>query len=305
MPQHLDRRDGAQPRRGVRGVDGLERLVPLRTDPGGERLAGRRGAGSPVVFPAPPVAPRPGGRARLPRPVRHDRRRGVRHVPQDLVDELQPIAPPDRRQDGRQQPRPELAQRREVEAGIVQLQAQRVLPVDPRVHRLDGLPVGQVLRELQQRDQGQLRRGEGRLAEHGEERREVLIGVEPPQLVVHPEVGLPLREGRPRDPRRVLRHDIHCLRLPRHRPLPPWHATPRPLARHVASISHHLHGEADFADNITTGCSSQTAKVELSRWLAWRLHIRTERTFSGRHPGRVCERRGRRVTIKDKEGTRW
>jgi site-specific DNA recombinase len=52
--------------------------------------------------------------------------------------------------------------------------------------------------------------------------------------------GIPLREGGPRDPRRVRRYDIHRLWLQRHRPLPPWRATPRPLARHAASIPHHL-----------------------------------------------------------------
>jgi hypothetical protein len=114
----------------------------------------------------------------------------------------------------------ELAEDRVVEAGVVQLQAQRVLPVDAGAHRVGRLAVRQALRELHQRHQGELRRGERGLAEEREERGELPIGVEAAQLVVHPQVGVALGERGPRDARRVLRHHVDGLRLQRHG-LPP------------------------------------------------------------------------------------
>ena len=55
----------------------------------------------------------------------------------------------------RQQARAELAQHRVVEARVGQLEPEQVLPADPGPHRLGGLPVGQVLAELQESDQRQ------------------------------------------------------------------------------------------------------------------------------------------------------
>ncbi|WSM52241.1 hypothetical protein OG963_00415 [Streptomyces sp. NBC_01707] len=51
------------------------------------------------------------------------------------------------------QPVTELAQHREVEASVVQLQAQAVLPVQTAPDGLRRLPVGQILRVLQHRHQ--------------------------------------------------------------------------------------------------------------------------------------------------------
>ena len=64
----------------------------------------------------------------------------------------------------------ELGQHAEVEAGVGQLEPERVLPVDPGAHGVGGLPVAEVLEELEDRDQGQPPRGQGGLA---------LAGVEP------------------------------------------------------------------------------------------------------------------------------
>jgi len=47
------------------------------------------------------------------------------------------------------QPGPELTEHTGIKARILQLQAQRVLPRDPVADRLGGLPIGQVLAELQ------------------------------------------------------------------------------------------------------------------------------------------------------------
>src|SRR3954466_8377360 len=48
-----------------------------------------------------------------------------------------------------------LAEHAEVKARVRQLEAEQVLPVDPRPDRLSGLPIAQALAELHQRDQGQ------------------------------------------------------------------------------------------------------------------------------------------------------
>ena len=77
----------------------------------------------------------------------------------------------------------ELAQDRGVEAGVGQLEAEQVLPVDARPHRLRRTPVGEVLAELQQGDERQAPRRQPGLAALREEIREVGVGENGPQLV--------------------------------------------------------------------------------------------------------------------------
>jgi len=60
------------------------------------------------------------------------------------------------------QPGPEPGQHGRVKTGIGQFRADRVLPVDRADRHRGGLPVGQVLRELQHRDQRQHRRRQAR-----------------------------------------------------------------------------------------------------------------------------------------------
>ena len=57
-----------------------------------------------------------------------------------------------------QQPVAEVAQHAVVEAGIVEVEAERVLEVDPAPHRLGGVAVGQAEQELQHAYRRQLRR---------------------------------------------------------------------------------------------------------------------------------------------------
>ena len=65
-----------------------------------------------------------------------------------------------------------------VKAGVGQFQAQRVLPVDAGQDGTNGLPVGEVLEELKDGDQHEFPRGDGGLTGGGEERCEILIGVD-------------------------------------------------------------------------------------------------------------------------------
>jgi hypothetical protein len=73
-------------------------------------------------------------------------------------------------------PGPELTQDRVVEAGAGQIEAERVFPVDAGAYRLCGLPVGQILRHLEDRHQGQAGRRPAWLAAHPIGARELLIG---------------------------------------------------------------------------------------------------------------------------------
>src|SRR4051794_25006310 len=115
-----------------------------------------------------------------------------------------------------EQPGAELAQDRGVEAGVGQLQPERVLPVDPGAHGFRGPPVGQVLAELQQGGQGQPPRRQPGLAALREEVDEVGVGEDGSQLVTKLEERVALAEGGPGDPCRLLGHGLDRAGLERH-----------------------------------------------------------------------------------------
>ena len=52
-------------------------------------------------------------------------------------------------------PLAELGKPAEVKAGIGQFEPERILPVDPGAHRICGLAIAQMLKELEHRDQCQ------------------------------------------------------------------------------------------------------------------------------------------------------
>jgi hypothetical protein len=105
---------------------------------------------------------------------------------------------------------------------IVQRQAQAVLPVQPAPHRISGLPVRQVLRELQHRDHRQLRRGDPRRPPHPVRRGERLVLAPGTQLITGPHRQRPLPERPLRDPGGISRHL---------RPRPWLHAHDDPILR--------------------------------------------------------------------------
>ena len=80
----------------------------------------------------------------------------------------------------------EFGEHAEMEAGIGQLEAERVLPVDAGAYGIGGLPITEVLEELEDRDQGQTPRCQGGLAPGGVEVAEVLVFVERAELVAQP-----------------------------------------------------------------------------------------------------------------------
>lgn len=77
----------------------------------------------------------------------------------------------------------ELGEHRMVEAGVGQVQAEGVLPVQPAAHRVRRLAVGQPFHELQHRDQRQAPGRLSRLTVHRKEVGEVLIVIEGAQRI--------------------------------------------------------------------------------------------------------------------------
>jgi hypothetical protein len=114
------------------------------------------------------------------------------------------------------QPGPELAQHAGIKARILQLQAERVLPGHPVADRLSGLPVGQVLRKLQDTGHHQLARRDPRPAPHPERAREPGIGIHLTQLIADPHRQVPLTGRRTRHLRSELGNIRPGPRLHRH-----------------------------------------------------------------------------------------
>jgi len=92
-------------------------------------------------------------------------------------------------------PTAELAQDREIEALIGQLEAEEVLHVDAAAHRIGGLTVGQVLSELEHEHQGQPPGSLGWLAVCREQSGEALVRVEEAEVVAQAEPGITSAES--------------------------------------------------------------------------------------------------------------
>jgi hypothetical protein len=151
-----------------------------------------------------------------------------------------------------EQPRTELAQHRVVEARIVQLEAEQVLPVDARPHRFRGLAVGQVLAELQDGDERQAPGRQARLAEPGEQVGEVRVGEDAAELVAELQQRVALAEGGPGDARRRLGHGLDRDGLERHgRPPAGWTRRSIPVRR----------ASADFANGIKVDTVGEVARL--------------------------------------------
>ncbi len=138
-------------------------------------------------------------------PVEHPHRRQhlrrVSALPPPRLDQLPLAAPP---QEGVEeeplrvaldQPRAELDEHRGIEARVVQVTPQEVLPVDAAAHGVGRLPIRQPLPKLEERHQRQSPRCERRLPMRRGEGREGLIGEQRAEFVCQTEVDLPFGEG--------------------------------------------------------------------------------------------------------------
>src|SRR4051812_382624 len=110
-----------------------------------------------------------------------------------------------------------LAEDTKVKARVGQLEAEQVLPVDPRPDRLSGLPITQALTELHQRDQGQPPGWAGRLTLLGIEVGEVAILEDRPKRVAQGEIGTAFGKGGASDAGGLFGHRRdRLLRVERH-----------------------------------------------------------------------------------------
>src|SRR3954468_3194446 len=110
-----------------------------------------------------------------------------------------------------------LAEDTKAKARVGQLEAEQVLPVDPRPDRLSGLPITQALAELHQRDQGQAPGRTGWLTLLGIEVGEVAIHEDRPERIAQGEIGAAFGKGGASDAGGLFGHRRdRLLRVERH-----------------------------------------------------------------------------------------
>jgi hypothetical protein len=105
-----------------------------------------------------------------------------------------------------QQPLAEVTQHAVMEARIVEIEAERVVEVDPAPHRLGSVTVGQIEQELQHAHRRQLRRRDPRAPVPRIPPGEVLVLPQAVEPVPHPHRRRPGRVAGPRHPRGQLRN---------------------------------------------------------------------------------------------------
>jgi hypothetical protein len=221
------RRDPRQHGLSGRRIHGGQEPLSVRRDHPGQLLAGRIGHGQVVVLDAPRVALVPLRRGQYLQPVGVHHGQVVRGGPHRLAVPLQPVEHADGGQDmGRvgalpapladqsEFPAPvqegvqeqlfglavdqvgaEFAQHGVVEAGVVQLQAEGVLPVDATMDGVGGLAIRQALDVLEDGGQGQPGGRGGRLAAGGKQAGELVVTVERSEFISDAEAEGALGEG--------------------------------------------------------------------------------------------------------------
>src|SRR5215204_4223616 len=148
------------------------------------------------------------------------------------------------------EPRSELAEPRGVEAGVGQLQAEQIFPVDPASDGFGRPPVRQVLGKLQQGDQRQAPRGLGGLSAAWKQGRELSTAEHRPKRVAQAQIGIAARKGGPRDNCRGSRNLGAGSRMKRHGGPPGLGADALYPERPT-----HLEDLRQFASSISTGGS--------------------------------------------------
>jgi len=107
----------------------------------------------------------------------------------------------------------ELAEHREIEAWVVQGQAQQILPIQTSANRVGGLPIREALGELQHRHQ---RQPPGRLRRPtvgGEQWCERFVRVNGAEFIAQPQPGIATWEGSASNASSLLRHRPDGLRM--------------------------------------------------------------------------------------------
>jgi hypothetical protein len=119
-----------------------------------------------------------------------------------------------------------------VAARVAQVQAARVLPIQPTAHRICRLPVRPVLQDLQHRDQGQAPRGLGGLSPAGEPVGEVYIAGDGAQCIAQLDDERPVRDAGSGNTGRLLGNGRTRQDLERPGAPPCSAVSRRPLAPH-------------------------------------------------------------------------
>ncbi len=220
-PQRLHRRHLPQPGWGLVGGDRREQGHAVGTDEFGELSPRLLALREPVFVAAALVPLRPLGVGSIAHPIGRGHGQVVERVPQRFPRQFQPVEGADGGQHvrgvgalpatgleqaqlaeaaqehveqeplgaARDQAAAELAEDRVVEAGVGQVQAEGLLPIDPATDGIRRLPIGKVRGELEDRHEGQPPGRFGGLAAGGKQRREFLVLVDGGEVVAHPYVG--------------------------------------------------------------------------------------------------------------------
>src|SRR4051794_7946814 len=233
----------------MRCRQGVQKAKAVLSDLAGVSFPLSRALRQPCVLDPAAIALVPSRGGQGTQPLRSNGRRGIEGRPQRLGDKLQPIERANSRQHMRgvgPLPPPgledaelsgdlehplqqallratspktisKLAEDAEVKARVGQLEAEQVLPVDPRPDRLSRLSIAQALAELHQRDQGQAPGWTGRLTLLGVEVGEVVILEDRPEPVAQGEIGAAFGKGGASDAGGLFGHTWErLLRLERH-----------------------------------------------------------------------------------------
>jgi hypothetical protein len=115
-----------------------------------------------------------------------------------------------------EQPSTKLAQDREVEAGIRQIESEQVFPVNPASDGLGRLAITQPLAELHERDQSQPPRRIGGLAKLGVEVGKVGVGEHGTEPIAQQHIRVAAPERRLGDAGGVVGHRRERLQAERH-----------------------------------------------------------------------------------------
>src|SRR3954467_3400315 len=211
----------------MRCRQGVQKAKTVLSDLAGVSFPLSRALRQPCVLDPAAIALVPSRGGQGTQPLRSNGRRGIEGRPQRLGDKLQPIERANSRQHMRgvgplpppgledaalsgdlehplqqalvraagQKTISKLAEHAEVKARVGQLEAEQVLPVDPRPDRLSRLSIAQALAELHQRDQGQAPGWTGWLTLLGIEIGEVAILEDRPKRVAQGQIGAAFGKG--------------------------------------------------------------------------------------------------------------
>jgi hypothetical protein len=95
----------------------------------------------------------------------------------------------------RDQPGPKLAQDGKIEASIGEFQPSGIFPINASSYGISGLSIGQVLRELQDGDEGQTPGRFGWLSDVGIQVGKLVMAIHRPQCIAHLQIPIPTGKG--------------------------------------------------------------------------------------------------------------